>query len=206
MRIYQQELSSTEVRADRRQVETYVPLLHALAGESRAATRAAVTALVFSHTHIVRLRVTSRRGLVVDVGGPDIIAPVGGGLRLRGASVGRYLLSVQDDLGYVKLETRIVGAPIALGSGGHRLAIEGTAPFNALGLPELASVTYRGSRFVSFSFDARGFPNTAVRVTLLVATSGLRASEPCAAIRAAELGDVGRHLWARYALASAPLA
>jgi hypothetical protein len=204
MRIYRQELASSGVRADRNQVEGYVPLLSALASENRTAIREAVTSLVYSHTHIVRLRVRSRRGMLIDVGGPYIIAPVAGTLRLHGQSVGRYLLSVQDDLGYVKLESRYVGAPIVLHMGTRRLPVEETAAFASAGLPAVAPVTYRGSSFEAFSFDANAFPSGTMRVTLLVSTSHLNATASCDAIRAAELGRIGQRIWARYALASAP--
>ena len=163
-----------------------------------------MTNLVFSHTHIVRLRVTSRKGMLIDVGGPYIIAPVGGTLRLHGQSVGRYVLSVQDDLGYVKLESRYVGAPIILHMGTRRLPIEGTAAFTSAGLPAVAPVTYHGSSFETFSFDASAFPTGVLRVTLLVSTSQVKSATSCDAIAAAELGRIGQRLWARYALASAP--
>ena len=75
-RIYELELASREVRADRRQVQGYAPLLRALAAGDQAAVLSAVTSLVYSHTHIVRLRVTRGNTVVADVGGPYIIAPV----------------------------------------------------------------------------------------------------------------------------------
>jgi hypothetical protein len=206
MRIYRQELASTGVRADQNQAEGYAPLLRALASENRAAIREAVTNLVFSHTHIVRLRVISRKGMLTDVGGPYIIAPVAGTLRLHGQSVGRYLLSVQDDLGYIKLESRYVGAPIALHMGSRRLPIEGTAAITSAGLPAVAPVRYRGSSFEAFSFDARAFPTGILHVTLLVPTPHVKATTSCDAIAAAELGQIGQRIWARYALASAPSA
>jgi hypothetical protein len=205
-RIYRQELASTGVRADQNQVEGYAPLLRALASENHAAIREAVTNLVFSHTHIVRLRVISRKGMLTDVGGPYIIAPVAGTLRLHGHSVGRYVLSVQDDLGYVKLESRYVGAPIVLHMGTRRLPIEGTAAITPAGLPAVAPVSYRGSSFEAFSFDARAFPTGILHVTLLVPTSHVKATTSCDAIAAAELGQVGQRIWTRYALASAPSA
>jgi hypothetical protein len=204
MRIYRKELASSGVREDQNQVEGYAPLLSALASENRAAIRTAVTNLVYSRTHIVRLRVISRRGMVTDVGGPYIIAPVAGTLRLHGHSVGRYLLSVQDDLGYVKLESRYVGAPIVLHIGTRRLPVEETAAFTYAGLPAVAPVSYHGSSFEAFSFDASAFPTGILHVTLLVPTSHVKATTSCDAIAAAELGQIGQRIWARYALASAP--
>ena len=141
-RIYKLELDSAEVRADRRQIEGYGPLLSALAGGNRAAVAQAVTSLVYSHTHVVRLRVSGRGGVLADVGGPFIIAPVSGTLRAGGRVLGHYAFSVQDDLGYVKLEHRFVGLPLILRQGARRLPVEGTLPQSAAGLPDGGPVDY----------------------------------------------------------------
>ena len=92
-------------------------------GSARAVVEA-VAALVFKpHWHIVRLRVVAG-GVLADVGGPEVPAPVSGSLRAHGRTLGRYVLSVQDDLGYVKLVTRFIGAPIDLYRNGS--AVMGT--------------------------------------------------------------------------------
>ena len=96
MQIYAHELTGSGVRADQRQVESNGPLLNALASGNLAGVREAVTSLVYSHTHIVRLRVLQGNTVQADVGGPYIIAPVSGSLRFHGRTVGHYLLSVQD--------------------------------------------------------------------------------------------------------------
>ncbi|HEX4564223.1 MAG TPA: hypothetical protein VH115_07170 [Solirubrobacteraceae bacterium] len=202
-RIYLQELKGPGVHNDQRQVEGYLPLLRAVASENRAAMRAAVTRLIYSRTHIVRLRVSSPRGAIVDVGGPYIIAPAGGTLRLHRRTVGRYLLSVQDDLGYVKLETRFLGIPVALFSGNHALPIEGTAPVVSANEPQLAPVNYRGASAEAFSFTARAFPSGSLRVTLLVPPQRVSGATVCDAARAIELGLIAERIWSRYALASA---
>ena len=96
---------SAEVRSDHHPIESDRPLLSALSGGARAAGTQAVTSLVYSHTHVVRLRVSGQGGVLANVGGPYIIAPVGGTLRRGGRVLGHYVFSVQDDLGYVKLDT-----------------------------------------------------------------------------------------------------
>src|SRR5437588_552167 len=80
-RIYANELSSSEVFSDKRQVESFAPLLSALASGNRAGVREAVKSLVFSHTHVVRLRVTRGGEVIADVGGPEILTPASGSLR-----------------------------------------------------------------------------------------------------------------------------
>ena len=65
--------------------------------------------------HIVRLRVLDPSGQVLaEVGGPYVIAPVTGVLRLDGRVIGSYVMSVQDDYGFTLLEGHAAGDPIAL--------------------------------------------------------------------------------------------
>jgi len=202
--IYAREVSSTSVRADQNQVEANGPLLRALASHNRAGIRAAVHRLVFSHTHIVRLRVLLGHKVLADIGGPYILAPVGGELRLRGRTVGDYLLSVQDDLGYVKLETRYIGLPIVLHSGALRVPLEGTLAPGPANIPDLGPVSYRGVKYEAFSFNARAFPRGALRISVLVPVPGSLASAGCAAIRISEMGVIAHRIWNRFSLASAP--
>jgi hypothetical protein len=205
MRIYQEELSSPGVRNDQHQVESYVPLLGALSSADRAAVERAVTSLVFSHTHVVRLRVTQGGVVVADVGGPYILAPVGGTLHFHGRVVGHYLLSVQDDLGYVKLESRFVGAPLVLYLGSRRVPLEGTLAPGPARAPKLGPLTYAGAGYEAFSFTAKAFPSGPLRISLLVPAPASGSRRSCAMVRAAEVGRVARRIWVRYALASAPL-
>jgi hypothetical protein len=201
--IYASELSSTEVRADERQVETYAPLLSALARHDRAGVAKAVTSLVFSHTHMVRLRVTQAGRVVADVGGPYVIAPVGGSLRFHGRSVGEYVLSVQDDLGYVKLETRYVGVPLVLHMGARRLPLEGTLAPGPASPPRLGHVSVGGASYESFSFSAKAFPSAHLRISLLVPLARLQPGMSCVAIRHAELERIAQRTWRRFSLVGA---
>jgi hypothetical protein len=204
MRIYAEELSSPGVRTDQHQVESYVPLLSALSSGNRVAVDQAVTSLVYSGTHIVRLRVTQRGSLLADVGGPYILAPVSGELRWHGRVVGRYLLSVQDDLGYVKLESRFLGVPLVLRRGSHRVPLEGTLAPGPANPPPLGLLTYAGATYEAFSFTAKAFPSGALRVSLLVSAAS-PSTRSCAVVRAGEVRQVAQRIWVRYALASAPL-
>lgn len=204
--IYAHELSSSGVSADKNQVEQYPPLLSALAAGNRAMVKEAVTSLVFSHTHVVRLRVTQNRVVLADVGGPYILAPVGGTLRFHGRSVGHYLLSVQDDLGYVKLETRFIGVRVALYAGSHPIPLEGTLAPGPATIPEHGPVRYRGASYEVFSFRAKAFPSGALRISLLLPVPGSLSAKTCAEIRISELGRIGERIWRRFTLAGAPVA
>ena len=202
-RIYEGELASTGVSADQRQVEGYTPLLSALASGNRAAVQEAVTSLVYSHTHVVRLRVTQRGVVLADVGGPYILAPVGGNLRFHGRSVGHYLLSVQDDLGYVKLETRFIGVPLVLYEDSHRIPLEGTLAPGPSTIPDHGPLSYQGASYEAFSFEAMAFPSGALRISLLVPVPGSLSASSCAEIKISALGHIAERLWRRFALAGA---
>ena len=87
-------------------------LLRAVAAGDRPATKAAIEALLTEH--IVRLRVSSRTGLSVDVGGPFVLAPVTAPLRLGGRTIGSMVLSIQDDEGYLRLTKRLAGLRVLM--------------------------------------------------------------------------------------------
>ncbi len=199
-RIYNKELASAEVFADKRQVEGFGPLLSALESGDREAIDRAVMSLVYSHTHVVRLRVTRGSSALADVGGPHIIAPVGGTLRRNGKTLGHYVLSVQDDLGYVKLVSRFIGVPLVLSQRARALPIEGAVSPAPPHLPTHGRVRYRGATFQAFSFPAEAFPAGTLRVSLLVPVSGSLARQSCAAIRTAELARVAQHISRRFSL------
>jgi hypothetical protein len=204
MRIYAREVSGLGVRADKSQVEHNVPLLKALMRRDRRAVRRAVTRLVFSHTHLVRLRVMQRNALLSDVGGPYVLAPVAGTLRFHGRAVGHFLLAVQDDLGYVKLETRFIGVPLILLTGSRRIHLTGTLAPGPATVPEHGLVRYRGTSYESFSFRAEAFPHGALRIALLVPVATSLAAKTCTQIKLFELARIAQRIWRRYAAVSAP--
>jgi hypothetical protein len=203
-RIYGREVASPEVRRDQHQVESYTPLLSALASRDRRAIGEAVTSLVFSHTHVVRLRISQGGSLVADVGGPYILAPVGGSLHFHGRTVGRYLLSVQDDSGYAKLESRYIGYPLLMREGPRRLPVEGTISPGSTFIPDHGPVSWRASGYEVFSFPAQAYPSGALEVSMLVRRPASSALS-CTTIRLFELGRIAQRVWRRFQLVGAPV-
>jgi len=225
-RIYRDELVGTGTIADQHQVEENGPLLKALARvsalakgsapakgsagaravrEAANAVTEAVHGLVYSHTHIVRLRVLQGGKLLADIGGPYIIAPVGGSLRFHGRVVGTYLLSVQDDLGFVGLERRLVGAPLILHVGAMRVPLQGTTRTGSVAIPDSGPVVIRGAHFQAYSFDAKAFPTGVVRISLLLAQGGglgggRGSALSCAAVKVADVGLIAHLIWLRFVL------
>lgn len=181
------------------------------AREAANAVTEAVHGLVYSHTHIVRLRVLQGGRLLADIGGPYIIAPVGGSLRFHGRVVGTYLLSVQDDLGFVGLERRLVGVPLILHLGAMRVPLQGTTKTGSVAIPDRGAVVIRGAHFQAYSFDAKAFPTGVVRISLLLpmgrglgakggSGAGRGSALSCAAVKVAEVGRIARLIWLRFVL------
>lgn len=198
--IYRDELSGAEVQEDRLQVQENGPLLGALESGDQGATREAVEKLVYSHTHIVRLRVTRGSTVLADVGGPYIIAPVTGVLRAHGRTLGRYVLSVQDDLGYVKLETRFIGVPVVLRAGEKQIPVEGQLAPAPAAIPAHGPISFHGVPYQAYSFAASAFPSGPLRVSLLVPLPSGIADVSCAKVTSNEMGLVAQRISHRFQL------
>ena len=172
-RIYRDEQSGAETRAVVRDFENSRAFQEAVASGNRPATETAIVAFFKSTLHVVRVRATLGERLVADVGGPHVLAPIRGDVRnARGRIVGHFLLSIQDDLGYVILAHRFTGPQVFLSQGGVPLTVSrgtlgdsGTAP---TALPTHGEVTYRGLAYHTYSFTAEAFPKGPLQVKLLI--------------------------------------
>jgi hypothetical protein len=199
-RIYASEVSSSEVSSDKRQIESYAPLISAVESGESAALATAVHTLVYSHTHIVRLRVSRGSTLLFDEGGPYILAPVMGKLRAHGKEVGHFVFSVQDDLGYVKLETRFIGAPLVLRTESGQVPIEGLLTPGPASIPDRGAVSYKGASYAAYSFNAAAYPSGRLRVSLLLPIAGALAAKTCDQIKAEEMGLIAQRISRRFTL------
>lgn len=197
-RIYSEELSGTEVAADSERVRSSGALLTALEDGDAAAVYTAVHALVYHPVwHIVRLRVLRRGRTIADVGGPYVIAPVMGTLKRNGRTVGRFVMSVQDDAGFVKLVTRFIGAPVDLFRGGSLLM--GTLRALKSAPAQGALLDVSGVHYEASVFTALAFPAGHLGVALLDATAPAQGSgSSCSNVREQAWGSVARHLASRF--------
>ncbi len=194
--IYASEIHGNEVSADIAHITGSRALLSALASNNEAAVHAAVHTIVYTpHWHIVRLRVVKAGRVLADVGGPDVIAPVSGALRWRGRTVGTYAMSVQDDVGYVKLVSRFIGVPVDLYRSGSFLM--GTLQPAPSTVSTGASVSVGGIAHQAYVFDARAFPSGTLRIALLVPRP-TSAAASCPAVRLAAWGSIAMHIAARF--------
>jgi hypothetical protein len=167
LRIYRDEQSGPRTRAVVRDFERSRPFQEAVAGDNPAATRAAIVTFFKSTLHVVRVRATLGETLVADVGGPRVLAPIRGDVRnAHGRIVGHFLLSVQDDLGYVILAHRFAGVQVFL-SQDNQLLLSSTSPAPA-DIPTHGEALYRGVRYRAYSFMAEAFPSGALQVSLLI--------------------------------------
>jgi len=167
-RIYDEEVMSKRVHGVQARIASFQPLRKAVATHDPVAARQAIVALFRSHIHVVRVRVsTPGGGLLVDVGGPEVLAPVSGPLRDRtGRTLGTLVFALQDDAGYVKLVKRFTGAEVILRSGGR--PITSTLAPGAGTAPTLVRPRGRGPNRRAFSFTGTAFPAGDLRISVLV--------------------------------------
>lgn len=203
-KIYLGELTGREVGEDVAHVAGSAELASAVAGGSPAATYAVVHQIVYTpHWHIVRLRVIRNGKVLADVGGPYIIAPISGALRQNGVKVGSFVMSVQDDVGYVKLVTRFTGVPIDL-YGGPPPRPAGKFLMGTLQpAPRLPSdgstVKSHGVSYLARVAQVNAMPNGKLHVALLVpAPPKALAKRSCATVRSQAWGNVVKHVAARF--------
>jgi hypothetical protein len=113
------------------------------------------------------------------------------------------VLTVQDDVGYRKLVSRLIGVPIDMALNGHRPPVEGLASDAPSNLPDLGAVSYHGAPYETFSFDAKGFPDEALRISLLVPVPPGVTEQTCSQVRGAELIHIAQLVSLRFKLGAA---
>jgi hypothetical protein len=131
--------------------------------------------------------------VLADVGGPHVIAPVSGELRWRHRIVASYVMSVQDDAGFVKLVGRFIGVPVDLYTNGSFLM--GTLHPAPASMRTGASASVGGANYVAQVFSARAFSSDTLRVALLVQRPTAKvAAESCAAVRLSAWGAIATRI------------
>jgi hypothetical protein len=166
-RIYREEQSGAATRAVVRDFENSRPFQEAVASDNPTATRAAIVKFFEGTLHVVRVRATLGEKLVADVGGAHVLAPIRGDVRnARGRVVGHFLLSVQDDLGYVILAQRFAGVQAFLYE--DKQLLLGSAAPAPLSIPKHGEILFDGVLYHTYSFTAEAFPKGPLEVSLLI--------------------------------------
>jgi hypothetical protein len=150
-----------------RRVQRDQALLHAVAARDPLATKAAIEALLTEH--IVRLRVSAPQKLLADVGGPFVLAPVSAALRLEGRAIGSFVLSIQDDEGYLRLTRRLAGLRVLMyTNAAHPQLVKNSLGPSPGTVPASGSYVYRGRSFRVFTVNARAFPSGPLTIRVLI--------------------------------------
>ena len=188
--VYANELAGTEVSFDLAQITGASDLLAAVAADSPGATPQGGhpdrLPPGLAHRSPARL---PRRASPCGPRWTVCIAPVSGTLRLHGRLVGGFVMSVQDDVGYAKLETRYVGDPIAVYYGGS-LVTERYASFPS-GPLSGGSVKIGATTYLAFTERFRAFPSGTLETATLVAPPPASLQrESCLLVRAGEFGRI----------------
>jgi hypothetical protein len=167
-RIYQEELHSPDVSATLHHMESSTVFQHAVAAGDASATRAAIIDFFGQHIHVVRVRVTIGSKLLIDEGGPFVLAPVHGTLRSGGKVVGHFTMAIQDDAGYLRLARLFTGAEVLMRTGTKQ--VMGTLDPGPTSVPDRGEVAYRGRGYQAYSFVGEAFPEGPLRISLLLPT------------------------------------
>ena len=148
-------------------VQSNQPLLQAVARRDPTATRVAVEALL--HQHIVRLRVIAGGRVLVDDGGPFVLAPVTAPLTLAGKTIGSIVMSIQDDEGYLRLTRRLAGLNVLMYMGAnHTRLVKNSLGPNPGTVPASGAYTYHGRNFRVITVNAEAFPSGPLLIRVLV--------------------------------------
>lgn len=164
--IYQEELHSPDVTKTVRHIERSSAFQQAVATHNATAARAAIVGFFREHIHVVRVRVSTGAGLLVDVGGPYVLAPVHGTVRSGGHVVGQFEMAIQDDAGYLKLAHLFTGAEVLMREGARQ--VMGTLTPGPASVPDRGQVSYAGRAYEAYSFTGTAFPEGPLRISLLL--------------------------------------
>jgi hypothetical protein len=194
--IYLNELAGGEVNFDIANIISARDLRKAVAADDKVATFAAARRIVFHPAwHIVRLQVFDAAGkLLADFGGTYAIAPVGGILQSGARTIGRFLMTVQDDVGVTKLETRFVGNPIAIYLASGFLVADRYATFPPTSPPG-PTLTVGTKRYLVVRQTVEAFPSgSLLEVTLVPPPPPSLTPLDCTLVRAQEFGRIAMRL------------
>jgi hypothetical protein len=139
-------------------------LLRAVALRDPRATQQAIVGVL--NQHVVRLRVSAGGRLLSDVGGPFVLAPVRAALHLGGREIGTFVLSIQDDEGYLRLVKRLAGLDVLMYMG-QRLVKNDVGRVHGA-VPRRGSFRLHGHVFRTFTFTAKAFPAGPLRITVVI--------------------------------------
>ncbi len=169
-RVYYAEHEGSKAELLLHYAERSRPFREAVLAGNAQATRAAIIGFFRSHLHIVRVRVIRGGKLLLDVGGPHVLAPIPGVIRnAHGQVAAHFLMAIQDDLGFQILAHAFTGAQVVMREGKRQ--VMGSLSPGPTTIPNRGRIVYRGVPYQAYSFMAEAFPSGPLRISLLFAES-----------------------------------
>lgn len=171
-RDYAAEVAGVHTHTVLRAVASDRLLLGLLAAHKLAAAQSYV-AVKYPHTwyhwHVSRMRVTQGAHVVTEVGVPYVVPPSSMALHRQGRSVGRLYVSMQDEIGFVRLEHRrwpYVQVVIR----GNNPTLLRTSMYAAasVNLPASGTIQIAGTRYQVRSFKEQSWEDGPVTIWLLM--------------------------------------
>jgi hypothetical protein len=173
---YRVESRGAVIHADLRYIAHDRTLLNALRDGNLAAARAEVHRLQHSQIvkHVTRIRVLQGQRVLID-GWPTSFDVAGSERELpgrQGYSLGRLQITIQDIIGFIKLERRREAAEVLVrGAGGQVRTLLPAA--KTVPLPRFGCAQIGGLRYVVSSFQEMGFTGVPLTIWLLTAAADL---------------------------------
>jgi hypothetical protein len=165
-RVYYAEHAGSKAELILGYVERSRAFREAVRADDATAARAAIIGFFRSHLHIVRVRVIRTGKLLVDVGGPHVLAPIPGAVRDRkGRVIAHFLLAIQDDMGFQILAHAFTDAQVLMREGARQ--VMGSLRPGPAQVPDRGRIVYQGVPYQTYSFNAEAFPSGGLRISLL---------------------------------------
>ncbi len=169
-RVYYAEHEGSKAELLLHYVERSRPFREAVLAGNPKATRTAIIGFFRSHLHIVRVRVIRAGKLLINVGGPHVLAPIPGVIRnAKGQAKAHFLFAIQDDLGFQILSHAFTGAQVVMREGSRQ--VMGSLSPGPATIPARGRLVYRGVTYQAYSFTAEAFPTGPLRISLLFPAS-----------------------------------
>jgi len=188
-RVYRAAATGDDVAEAVGRVRGSSALASAVASGDASAAGAALRALL--EGQIVRIEVLRDGHVLASAGAGPAIAPVRGSIP---GTDGSFVLSVQSDRDYLQVTHQITGAQLLLISAAKTLAGTTSGPPPA-SVPSSGALSLAGHSYEVTSLAGEVYPAGAMRVALLVPSSGLACPGSAAQTRVETLGRVGELIY-----------
>jgi hypothetical protein len=169
--LYAHEVSGTHSLAVLHRVGSDPRLLSLLRSRRLAAARGYVGRQfprVWYHWHVSRMRITQGSHLVTEIGVPYVVPPSTMVLRSAGHTVGKLFVSMQDEIGFVRLEHRRYPVQVLLRGRTPSLLRTSLHAAALVRLPARGQVRIGGTAYQVRSFQEQSWEDGPVTIWILM--------------------------------------